>query len=557
MKPKTTEIKSDLLIVGGGIAGINAAMAAREQDVQVTILDKAGIARSGNLGAGVDHFTAYLEQGEPWDTRAAWLEHVSRTLKGGVDIKVHEAIFCNEIKAAMERMARIGNRLDDPKTGKFVRTGAFGQPGPLTINFNGKKFKPNLAREARRIGCQIIEKAMGTKIFTSDGRAVGAMAFHVRNGQFYIIQAKAVVAATGIATRQFENPSGFPFNTWQSPYNTGDAQAMAFRAGAELANMEYLELTVVPKGFSAAGLGAFIGMGCYLVNAAGERFMTRYHPQGERALRYKIIEGVMTETSGGRGPVYIDARHLDPIDIEHLKTTLSWDKDTFPEYLAQKGLDISRDLMEVMVSEGMQRGPGCLSSGIRISERCSSSLAGLYAAGDSTDQVHALSPSTTSGYVAGREAAKWAKQVKSFETLDEVAVKKEQERILAPLRKKNGITYSEFEDVIRKIMWQQVGPARTEASLKIGLTKLAKLKQIEEELTAREFHQAMRAAEAQNLLTVSQIMAEAALFRKESRFGLSHYRADYPESDDKNWQGLVVVRKEDEGIKLSFKPLSY
>src|SRR3972149_9741620 len=101
------ELKTDLLIIGGGIAGLNAAMGGREEGAQVTIMDKGGIARSGSIGAGVDHFAAYLEEGEPWDTKEAWLGYVAKSGHGAADLKVVEAVFCNEIKETIERMARI------------------------------------------------------------------------------------------------------------------------------------------------------------------------------------------------------------------------------------------------------------------------------------------------------------------------------------------------------------------------------------------------------------------------------------------------------------------
>lgn len=313
MRNSVEKLETDVLIIGGGIAGLNAAMAARKQGATVTIADKGGIARSGNIGAGVDHFNAYLEEGEPWDTREAWLEAMKKRAYGAIDIKIHEAIFCNEIKAAIQRMARIGNRLDDPETGKVLRTQALGQPGPCSINFKGKEFKPNLAKEVQRLNCKVLEKVMMTRLFTSREGIAGAAGFHVRTGEFYLIKANAIILATGIATRLYDNPTGLAFNTWQSPYNTGDAQAMAFTAGTQLANMEYMGTTVIPKGFSAPGLAALAGMGCYFKNAQGQRFMNQYHPEGERASRMKVVEAILKEMEAGRGPVYIDCCRLLPL----------------------------------------------------------------------------------------------------------------------------------------------------------------------------------------------------------------------------------------------------
>ncbi len=197
----------------------------------------------------------------------------------------------------------------------------------------------------------------------------GAVGFNIRTGTFYTITAKAVILATGNTNRIFENPTGLPFNTWQCPANTGAAQAMAYEAGAKLANMEIVRITLVPRGFSAAGLNALTGMGGRIVNAAGEEFMPKYHPAGVRAPRFKLVESVMKEISEGRGPVYVDCRHLSASEMTHLKKTLGYDKDTLPDFIEQKGIDLAKEPLEIMPSEGMQGGSSEVnSSGIMIDE---------------------------------------------------------------------------------------------------------------------------------------------------------------------------------------------
>jgi len=318
----TNEIETDVLIIGGGLAGCNAAIAATEQGARVVILDKGKIERSGDIAGGVDHFMAYLEEGEPWDTAEAYLEYAGRIARGAIDLKIQEAVFCRELKPAIERLKKIGNPLHDPQTGKFYRTQALGQPGPYWINFNGKKLKPKLGREVRRLGCKVLDKTVATGLLLDGTHVAGATAFHIRTGEFFVIRAKAVVISTGNTNRLYESQAGTPFNIWQCPSNTGDGQTLAFNAGAKLANAEYLRMTVVPKGFSAAGLNAFMGMGCYLINALGEQFMHQYHPLGNKAPRAKVVEGVLMEIREGRGPVFIETRHLSASDMAHLKATL-------------------------------------------------------------------------------------------------------------------------------------------------------------------------------------------------------------------------------------------
>ena len=330
--PNTTQIETDVLIIGGGLAGCNAAIGAAERGVRVVVLDKGKIERSGDIAGGVDHFMAYLEEGEPWDTADAYLEYVGRIARGAIDLRITEAVFCRELKGSIERMARIGNPLTNPKTGKFYRTKSMGQPGPYFINFNGKRLKPLLGQEVRRLRCTVLDRAVTNGLLMDGTHVAGATAFHIRTGEFYVVKAKAVVIATGNTNRLYQSQAGSTFNGWQCPSNTGDGQVLVFGAGARLANTEYLRVTVVPKGFSAAGLNAFMGMGCYMINSLAEQFMSRYHPMGNNAPRYKLVEGVMNEIREGHGPVFIETRHLSENDMAHLKATLGYDKDTLPDF---------------------------------------------------------------------------------------------------------------------------------------------------------------------------------------------------------------------------------
>ena len=147
-----THLSTDVLIVGGGPAGTNAAMAAAEKGASVIVADKGHIDRSGDIGGGVDHFMAFLNENPEWDTQAAFLEYVNRIGRGTAHLDIIESVFCAELPAAIERMARIGNPLTQAD-GTFYRTQSMGQPGPYFINFNGKRLKPRLGRAVRKLGC--------------------------------------------------------------------------------------------------------------------------------------------------------------------------------------------------------------------------------------------------------------------------------------------------------------------------------------------------------------------------------------------------------------------
>jgi adenylylsulfate reductase, subunit A len=560
MKTDVKKISTDVAIIGGGTAGLNSAMAAAERGLKVLVADKARIERSGAIAGGIDHFHAFLETGEPWDSRESYLTGwVTKISRGASNLKIQEKVYCDEVKAAIERVERIGIALRDPQTGKFVRTQALGQPGPMAINFNGKLLKPKMAKEVRRLGCEVLDRVQVTKLLLHNGEFAGFTGFDIRTGVFYEVRAKAAVIATGNTNRMFKGQTRTPFNIWYCPACTGDLHRAAFDAGVELANMEYVRMTIVPKGFSAPGFNAFLGLGSRLVNSLGERFLERYNPMAEKAPRNQIVWATYREVKEGRGPIYMDCRHLTQRDREHLFTTLGYDKDTLPEFFIKKGYNLEGTMIEMTVSEPMQaRASEVSGSGIKIDENCASSVPGLFAAGDSSDQMGCLHMCTAGGYAAGKRAAEYAKGLGSLRPLQNEELAAEQARVYRPLERKDGVRYEELEDVVRTITTDHFGPVKTEISLKSALEKLDKLDSVHEEMKAGNLHELMRVHEAMNIQQVAKITASAALERKESRFQPYHYRADFPETDNENYCGLIVVKKGEGGrIVTRFEPLYY
>ncbi len=552
-------IDTDVAVIGGGTAGLNTAMAAAEQGLRVLVADKANIERSGAIAGGIDHFHAYLETGEPWDSREAYLGWVQKISKGASNLKIQEAVYCDGHLDAIERVERIGIPLRDPQTGKFYRTQALGQPGPMAINFNGKKLKPKMAREVRRLGCQVLGRLQVTKLFVHEGELAGFTGFDMRTGDFYQVRAKAVVIATGNTNRMFRPQANNPFNLWYCPACTGDLHRAAYDAGVELANMEYIRMSIVPKGFSAPGFNAFLGMGSHLINSLEERYLERYHSMGEKAPRNIVIWATFQEIKEGRGPIYMDCRHLTQRDREHLFETLGYDKDTLPDFFVEKGYDKEGTMIEMTVSEPMQARPSeVCGSGIKIDAQCASSMPGLYAAGDCSDQMGCLHMCVAGGYAAGKQAAEFARRSKHLRPISPAEVAAEKDRVFKPLERKRGVSYWEFEDIVRVITTDHFGPVKTETSLKSALVKLNRLDEAYGDLRAGNLHELMRVHEAMNIQQVAKITATAALARKETRFAPYHFRADFPETDDDNYCGLIVVRKDPEGGAVTrFEPLTY
>ena len=546
---------TDILVIGGGVCGLNAALSARELNQSVIVMDKAFIERSGHIAGGIDHFLAYMNTGPSWDTREAYLEFTGKSARGVTNLDVVDAVYCDELERAFKRFDEIHCDLRQPD-GTYYRTKSYGQPGPWWINFNGKRMKPLLAKAARQAGCTVLDRVATADLLVHDGVVCGAAGFDIRSGEFHVVQARAVIVCTGGTNRLYSNPSGMSFNTWMCPADTGDGESMCLRAGAELANTEFLRMTVVPRSFSAAGLNALSGMGAVLINAKGEAFMERYHPLGMKGPRYKLVQGVLNEMREGRGPVYMDCRAIDPQAQKHLIETLSYDKDSFQDYFAQMGIDLTTTPMEVDTSEGMQGGPNeVCGSGIKINKDCGTNVPGLYAGGNAADQCRSLHMAVTSGIHAGRMSSMYSTGLSVAPEVDEAQVKAIHDRVYAPLDPARRIGWKEFELALQRLMTEGAGPCRNAHKLTIAKEKLDKLQAASELVGASTPHDLLRLHEVHNLLTIGRCTVNAALFREESRFGNCHFREDFPEENDERFLGQVVVTAESDGrIRLELRP---
>ncbi len=547
--------KTDVLIIGGGVCGLHAALTAREQGSSVLIMDKAVIERSGHTAGGIDHFLAYLNTGPEWDTREGYLEFTGKSARGVTNIDVVDQVYCSELETALQRYEEIGCTLRQPD-GTYYRTKSYGQPGPWWINFNGKRMKPILGKAARKAGCVVLDRVVTADLLTNQGTVCGAAGFDIRSGDFHVVEARSVVVSTGGTNRLFSNPSAMSFNTWMCPADTGDGEAMCLRAGAELANIEFLRMTIVPRSFNAAGLNALSGMGGVLINGRGEAFMDKYHPLGMKGPRYKMVQGVLSEMREGRGPIYMDCRNLTAEEQKHLITTLSYDKDSFQDYFEQLNIDLTKQPMQVDTSDGMQGGPNeVCGSGIKINRDSGTNVPGLYAGGNAADQCRSLHMAVTSGIHAGRRAAEYSIALKNAPSINEAQVKAIQERVYAPMDTSRNIDWREFELALQRIMTEGAGPSRNKTKLDQAGEKLDRLKAASELVGAKNLHDLMRLHEVHNLLTIGRCSVNAAMFREESRFGICHNREDFPEQDDARFLGQVVITGDAKGgIGLALRP---
>ena len=532
MKQDWRTIDTDLLVIGGGVAGSMAAIPALEAGLTVTICEKGRVLDNcGSVGCGVDHYLTVMESGPEWDTPEFLLKHVPDLTDGIVDMAVTTRVI-HEMPRILRKIESMGVDFKDPKTGDYSRHRSFGLPGAYHINFDGTDFKRRIGKHVRVGKATVLTRTMAVQLLVKDNRAYGALAFGFRDGLWTAIRAKAVAVTTGDVNRISRNASGLPFDSWHFPYNTGDAQAMGYRAGAALANMEFVETTLTPKGFSAQGLNALVSLGAYFINKSGERFMFKYDPKGENARRAVLADAVVNEYLLGNGPIFVDCRHLPADDPRshgrdaadrplHAAGLLSAEGDQLPRR-SDRNLDLGafdpaqwRLFPRQRTRRRYQRRDFGRASVCRRRLRhrqrrhCRSGCARSHR-GRGRGRAHcgrqrrAASDRLGGGGAGARGGAR----------LDGAA---RGHALAAPSKTASGETVTDY-----------VGVRRSEKGLRLALDTLSALAKRENELSADNLHGVMRVHEARNIRLNAEIMATAALARQETRTRSSHRRLDFP-----------------------------
>lgn len=543
-------LDTDVLVVGGGVAGSMAAIPALEAGLKVVICEKGKVLdHCGSIGCGVDHYLTIMETGPEWDTPEFLLKHVPELTDGIVDMAVAGRVI-HEMPRIFRKIESLGVDFRDRQTGDYYRLRSFGLPGTYHINFDGTDFKKHLGERVRKGKATVLMRTMVVQLLVKDNRAYGAIAFNFRTGEWTAIRARAVVLAAGDVNRISKNASGLAFDSWHIPYNTGDAQAMGYHAGAALANMESVEATLTPKGFSCQGLNALVSLGAYFVNKAGERFMFKYDKKGENARRAVIADGVINEYLLGNGPIYLDCRHLPQDMLDRMEHTLQVDRYTLPAYYQQKGVNFREELVEVSVSELSIRRSGVYfrGSGLAVDTNAETAVEGLFAAGDCATVSGGISGAAVLGHIAGEGVVQRIRATTgSLPGLDRKLLAEVRARSLSHMQQPDGLPWRQLEDATRQTVSDYVGVRRNERGLKLALDTLCALAKREPQLKADDLHGLMRVHEAKNIRMNAEIMATASLARQETRTGSAHWRLDYPETDDVNWRKFVIVERGQHG----------
>lgn len=542
---ETKTISSDVLIIGSGGAGARAAIEVDNAGLKALIVSKGLSFRSGCTGMAEGGYNAVFKAVDEEDTIDA---HIYDTLKGGSylnDSKLVD-ILVNESPKRLIDLENYGALFDRQESGKINQRAFGGQQYRRTCfqgDRTGHEIITALKEEITKRDIETLDEVMVTNLILSQDarppRVIGAVGLDLKNSDIIFLQTKSVIIATGGAGQLYPVTS----NTVQK---NGDGYALAWNVGANLIDME--EVQFHPTGMVApeSKKGVLVteavrGEGGILLNKNKERFMKKYSPEKmELSTRDVVARSIYTEIIEGRGTenggVYLDISHLDADVIEEkLETMVLQFKDV--------DVDITKEPMEVAPTAHHFMG------GVKINEKCESSIANLYAAGEASGGVHganrlggnALADTQVFGKIAGENAAKAAKTV-DFEENPEM-FKAEEDRITG-LIKDGSVKPQELKKRIKQLMWEKVSIIRNEKNLNEALKELMEMEKSLNELKVEDKKQyntdLQTALEVINMIQIATLVVKSAILRRESRG--AHFREDYPETKDE-WKKSIVLNK--------------
>lgn len=539
---ETRTYVTDVLIIGGGTAGTMAAIKAKaaHPELEVLVLDKADIRRSGAISMGMDGLNNAVIPGKA--TPEEYTLEITASNDGIVDqLAVYrQASECYEIVRELDSW---GVDFEKDADGNYEvyrvhRKGRYVLPMPKASDL-----KLILAKKVKQMRCKVVNRVMATRLLTKGDQAIGALGYDVRTGELVIVHAKAVVMTAGAAGRMGLTDSGYLYSTYENPTNSGEGFAMAYHAGAELTGIECYQINPTMKDYNGPACAYVAGpFGGYTANAKGERVTGCDYWSGE------LIMNMWKMANKGEWPLFLKLSHLDEASISKIEAILhNNERPSRDRFHAGRGKDYRTDMVELHFSElGLCSGHSA--SGVLVNHEAETSMKGLYAAGDMACVPHQyLLGALTFGKIAGANAARFASNQAQIEP-DPGQIEAEKERIAKIAANPDGVPHQQVEYKIRRIVTQYLMPPKTIVKMEMALEKIEHFRKVDLQLLgARDPHEIGRALEVHSIVDCAELMAKASLFRKESRWGFYHYFLDYPERDDENWLKRVIVRKGADG----------
>ncbi|WP_297849228.1 adenylyl-sulfate reductase subunit alpha [uncultured Desulfovibrio sp.] len=542
-------VECDLLVVGGGNAGCFVAVEAARLDpsLRVVVMEKAEIMRSGACSAGMDAINTYIPQGKTPEDLVRW----SRAQVGGGPLREDLALSnARELNACVEELESWGLPILRDEQGKVRYRGQW------DISIHGEQLKPIMAEKAIESGADVYNRVAGTGLVMHEGRCVGATGLGVRDGCFYVFRARATVMATGGAGTLYKSYTADSTDSgaqiWMCPYCVGTGYAMGFRQGAELTSLEQRWVATRTKDFCGPVDTISVGYGAPIINARGERVMSRYEALGgDAAPRYIRANAPMEEWLAGRGPCYCDTTHLSPERTKAMLEDYLNERPSFVLFLASRGQSPDREPIEIYGSDPYILG-GHTGGGFWVDMARMTTIPGLFAAGETAggNPNKFVGGCCAEGKLAARGAVAYLRGV-SLPPLDREALRVEMERVYAPLlrRGEEGVRPVEMKERLQRLMDEYAGGVsqfyRTnEERLDYALRHIAMLRSQFQYLRAGDLHELMQALESMDRVDVAEAVVHHLKARKETRWAGWQTRSDYPERDDARFDCFIESRRD-------------
>jgi succinate dehydrogenase / fumarate reductase, flavoprotein subunit len=540
----------DVLIIGAGGAGLRAAIEALAQGVSVGVVCKSLLGKAHTVMAegGIAAAMANVDASDNWRT------HFGDTMRGGKFLNNWRMaqLHAQEAPERVRELEQWGALFDRTENGEILQR-AFGGHTYKRLCHVGDRTGLEMIRTLQdrgvHMGIDVYMECAITRLLKDGDRIAGAFGYWREQGRFVIFKAKSVVICTGGIGKAWKITS----NSWEY---TGDGMALAYDAGADLVDMEFVQFhptgMVWPPGVQGILVTEAVrGEGGVLRNKNGERFMERYDPKKlELSTRDVVARSIYIEVREGRGTehggAFLDISHKP---AEYVKRKLP---SMYHQFLELADVDITKGPMEV--------GPTChyMMGGIRVdAETAQSSIPGLFAAGEAAAGLHganrlggnSLSDLLVFGRRAGLAAAEHAKQ-SSSPAIDSAQISSQivdaERQMLLPFERTVGESPYAIHEELQNVMQTLVGIFRTEEDLLQALSEIDKLKERTDRVRvegSRLFNPGWHLArDLQSMLTIAEAVTRSALARRESRG--AHSRIDYPNLDD-TWGKMhnVVVKK--------------
>ncbi|MBS2000750.1 MAG: fumarate reductase/succinate dehydrogenase flavoprotein subunit [Cyanobacteria bacterium SZAS LIN-5] len=578
----------DVLVIGAGGAGLRAAIEASSMGVSVGLVCKSLLGKAHTVMAegGVAAALANVDPQDGWET------HFQDTMKGGKMLNNWRMaqLHAQEAPERVKELERWGAVFDRTKNGKILQR-AFGGHTYKRLCHVGDRTGLEMIRTLQdrgvHQGIKVYMECCVSRLLKDGDKIAGAFGYYREDGRFVLFKAKAIVLATGGVGKSFTVTS----NSWEY---TGDGHALAYDAGADLIDMEFVQFhptgMVWPPGVRGILVTEGVrGEGGILRNKDGERFMYKYLPEStkkdfaetdeeakrwvdaalagqqtdarrppELSTRDNVARAIYQEVKAGRGSphggVFLDISYQDP---ERVKKKL-------PSMYHQ-----FKDLADVDITAGpMEVGPTMhyIMGGVRVdAETAQTRVPGLFAAGECSGGMHganrlggnSLSDLIVFGKRAGAGAAEYAKKLEGKPTVSDDAVKAAQEEMEAPLSRPDGKNPYDIAKQLNQIMSTHVGIYREEKELEAGIAKLEELKEQVKHVGVkgnRAYNPGWHLCrDLRNMIICSEAIARSALSRKESRG--AHSRLDYENTDDEVWGHVnSAISRDGDKMKLELTP---